>query len=84
MAEGQGEIGPALTRLAEVRGGPDASMQEHVRSLDLSLKRLLDEVATGREHLVGELRDELRLMSRALAASSTGSGTQGRKQASAS
>ena len=85
MAEGQGDLAPVLARLVEARAGPDASMQEHVRSLDMGVKRLLDEVATGREHLVGEIRDELRLMSRALsAAGNTGSRAGGRKQASAS
>jgi len=54
------------SRVVESRGSFDESLQEHVRSLDTSLKQLLDEVATGRERLVDEIRDELRLMGRAL------------------
>jgi hypothetical protein len=68
VAKGQGDLAPILLKLAEARTGADASMHEHLRNLDLNIKRLADELGTGREHLVEELRDELRLMSRALSA----------------
>lgn len=68
LVEGQGDLGPTLAKLAQSRDTHESSVQDHVRSLDLSLKRLVDEVVAGRENLVDELRDELRLMSRALAA----------------
>lgn len=68
VAKGQGEMGAVMTRLAEAGGGSDAAMQEHLRSLDINIKRLVDEFGAGREHLAEEIRDELRLLSRTLSA----------------
>ncbi len=68
LAKGQRDLAPALERLADRQGDVDGFMQEHVRSLDNNIKRLVDEIGTGREQLVDEIRDELRLIGRALAA----------------
>lgn len=66
LSKGQGELVPVLTRLAEADTGGDPVMQEHLRSLDINIKRLVDEFGVGREQLAEEIRDELRMMSRTL------------------
>jgi hypothetical protein len=68
MAKGQAELGPVLTRLAETGSGGDPAVQEHLRSLDINLKRFVGEFSAGREQLAEEIRDELRMMSRTLSA----------------
>ncbi len=79
LAKGQGDIAPALSRLVEERGGGDETMHEHLRSLDINIKRLVDELGAGRERLVEEIRDELRMLSRTLSAR-TDNRTQSRKR----
>ena len=76
VAKGQGEMGAVMTRLAEAGGGSDAAMQEHLRSLDINIKRLVDEFGAGREHLAEEIRDELRLLSRTLSAGAKAGGAK--------
>jgi hypothetical protein len=68
LANGQVDLAPVLTRLAETRSGVDESARQHLRNLDVNIKRLVDELGSGRERLVEEIRDELRMMSRALLA----------------
>ncbi len=68
LARGQGELVPVLTRLAETGSDGDPAVQEHLRSLDINLKRFVDEFSAGREQLAEEIRDELRMMSRTLSA----------------
>ena len=82
VAKGQGEMGAVMTRLAESGSGSDAVMQEHLRSLDINIKRLVDEFGAGREHLAEEIRDELRMLSRTLSASAK-AGTKSGKRARA-
>ena len=68
LVKGQEDLGPALQRLAEARSDSDQALQEHIISIDINIKRLADELATGREHMSEEIRDELRLIGRALSA----------------
>ena len=68
LAKGQSDLAPVLTLLAEREDKVDESMEEHIRSLDSNIKRLVDELVTGREQLVDEIRDELRVIGRALTA----------------
>ena len=68
LAKGQSDLAPLLTRLTERQGKVDESMQEHIRNLDSNIKRLVDELVGGREQLVDEIRDELRVIGRALTA----------------
>jgi hypothetical protein len=46
----------------------DDPMRTHLRSLDLTLTQLVEDAARGRDHAVDELRKEIRLLSRTLAA----------------
>ncbi len=68
LAEGQADLAPVLTRLADTSSMLDEATQDHIRSLDVGLKRLLEEITGGREQLISDLRNELRLVGRTVAA----------------
>ena len=70
LAEGQLELRPILTRLAEARPGGnfDESLQQHIRNIDVHLARLMEQLASGRSEMVQELRTEIRVLSRTIAA----------------
>jgi hypothetical protein len=82
LGKGQGEMAPLVARLAEARGADEDVMQQHMRNLDVNIKRLADELASGNQHLAEEIRDELRLIGRALSAETHGR-SRNRKQAKA-
>jgi hypothetical protein len=73
LAETQLEIKPLIARIAEgalprqISAGDDA-MHTGIRNIDLHLARLLEEMSTGRSEMVAELRNEIRVLSRTLAA----------------
>ena len=48
-------------------GRADAAQLEHLRNVDASLAAVREELASGRDTLSVELRDEIRLLGRALA-----------------
>jgi hypothetical protein len=72
LAENQLELRPILTKLAEGAGGArsfdDDGVRNHIRNIDVYMARLLEELATGRSEMVEELRSEIRVLSRTLAA----------------
>ncbi len=70
IAEGQLELRPILARLAEARpgGGFDDNVQQHVRNIDVHLARLIEQLSAGRSEMVQELRNEIRVLSRTIAA----------------
>ena len=71
LAESQLELKPILSRLADSQtsgGFGDDSVGSHVRNIDVHLARLHEELATGRTQTVQELRTEIRVLSRTLAA----------------
>ena len=72
LAETQLELKPVLARLAEAARdgglGFDNATRANIRSIDVHMARLLEEMATGRTEMVSELRSELRVLSRTLAA----------------
>ena len=71
LAESQLELKPILSRLADSQtnvGFGDDSVGSHVRNIDVHLARLHEELATGRAETVQELRTEIRVLSRTLAA----------------
>ena len=49
-------------------GGFDKATKGHIRNLDLRLERISAEMASGRDQAVEELRGEIRLLTRTLAA----------------
>jgi hypothetical protein len=72
LAEIQMEIKPILAKLAEGPAragiGMDDQMRTNVRSIDMQMARLLEEISSGRAEMVSELRTEIRVLSRTLAA----------------
>jgi len=73
LAENQLEMKPLLARLAESRdtgssSALDDSSRAALRSIDAQLARLIEELSTGRNEMTGEIRSELRVLSRTLAA----------------
>jgi hypothetical protein len=71
LAEMQSQMKPVFTRLAETdfsAGGMDESTRGHIRNLDVRLEHLASEMASGRDYAVQELRGEIRLLTRTIAA----------------
>lgn len=70
LAENQIELRPILQRLAEKTGsgGMDEATRSHIRNLDTHMSRMLEEAALGRTEIVQELRAEIRLLARTIAA----------------
>jgi hypothetical protein len=80
LAETQVELKPILSQLASGSGasggGIDDGTRMHIRNLDVYLTRLTDEMKQGREDTVQQIRSELKLLARVIAASSVGGGSQ--------
>jgi methyl-accepting chemotaxis protein len=70
LAEAQAAIGPALQRLGEQRRdqGFDDAARGHLRNIELYLQRLLADAETGRAQSTAELRNDLRILTRTVAA----------------
>lgn len=82
LSRGQAELAPVVSRLVEQQNESETSLQTHVRNLDVNIKRLADNLSGGREQLSDEIRDELRLIARALSAEAHGRGRrQGQSKA---
>jgi hypothetical protein len=69
LVEGHMEMRPVLTRLADAAGsgGIDEVTRTHIRNMDVYLARLVEELASGRQRTVDELRAEIRLLARTIA-----------------
>ena len=69
LAENQSELRPVLQRLADNQsGGMDEATRGHIRNLDNHMARMIEEAANGRIEIVQELRAEIRLLARTIAA----------------
>ena len=71
LAENQMELKPSLVRLATVAEnslGQDDVLRTHLRNIEAYMARLTEDVAEGRVQSVQELRGEIRLLSRTIAA----------------
>jgi hypothetical protein len=75
LAESQMDLKPILSRLEEGLNRPalgnaagSDDVPAHIRNIDVHLSRLLEDAATGRTEIVQELRTEIRVLSRTLAA----------------
>ena len=69
----QNELNKVLTRLADATtagGGMDESTRTHIRNLDVYLSRLLEELSSGREEIIQEMRSEIKLLARTIAKTS--------------
>jgi hypothetical protein len=71
IAETQAELRPALVRLGEVgRGGfgADEATRSHIGNIDRIAARIAEELTIGRDKSVQEIRSEIRLLARTIAA----------------
>ncbi len=72
LAEHQLELKPILASLAEASSqgsiGMDNTTRTHIRNIDIHLSRLLEDISSGRHQMVQELRSEIKLLARTIAA----------------
>lgn len=76
VAEGQMELRPLIARLADLaeRGGfgMDEQSQAHIRNIETLLRRSFDDQTAGRNQLVSEIRSEIKLLAKTIAALAEG------------
>jgi hypothetical protein len=70
VAEGQAALAPTLTRLADVQshGALDDASRGHLRNLELYAARLVEDVSQGRAQATAEIRGEIKILARTIAA----------------
>jgi hypothetical protein len=71
LAEGQVELKPVLQRLADATASGPPGQDEargHLRNIEIYLARLAEDVAQGRGEATQEIRSEIRLLARTIAA----------------
>ncbi len=70
LGEGQIETRALMAKLVEgaAAGDADEASRAHIRAMDGSLKRLVEETITSREETITEFRAEIRLLARTIAA----------------
>ncbi|WP_420403381.1 flagellar motor protein MotA [Nisaea sp.] len=69
IGEAQLEIRPVLAKIAEGQtGGRDELMRTHLRNIEAYVARLVEEASEGRNRTVEEIRQEIRLVARTIAA----------------
>jgi len=70
LAEQQVELKPVLARLAEASGGAlgHDDARGHLRNIETYLARINEDIAQGRGEAVQEIRSEIRLLARTIAA----------------
>jgi len=67
IAEGQTAMGPSLQRLAEHQVGDEVN-RGHLRNIEIYLARMAEDVSQGRGEATQEIRSEIRLLARTIAA----------------
>jgi len=67
IAETHASLAPALQRMTDLQGG-DEIVHAHLRNIELALQRLLAESEQGRAQVASDLRNDLRLLTRTVAA----------------
>ncbi len=84
LAESHTEMKQILAKLADAgtrggAGGLDETTRGHIRNLDLQVSRLADDARGGREQLIGDLRAEIKLLARTIAATPLTLGDPGKR-----
>jgi hypothetical protein len=71
LVENQLEMRPVLEKLAAGAARPtglDEGSRTHLRNLDVYMARMLEEVSSGREQIISEMRSEIKMLARTIAA----------------
>ncbi len=71
LTEAQSDLRPLFTKLSELdvsRPSLDEASRTHIRNLDQHLERILGEMVNGRDQTIQEVRSEIRLLARTIAA----------------
>ncbi|MGB0670190.1 MAG: flagellar motor protein MotA [Rhodospirillales bacterium] len=80
LAQNQSDIKAALTRIADAQslggggrsGGFDEASRTHIRNLETHLAALRSEIGSGRDEVIQNVRNEVRLLARTIAALADG------------
>jgi hypothetical protein len=78
LAENQLEMKPLMAKLADsaASGGIDEASRIHLRNVDVTLGRLVEELGTGRDEVIREVRSEFKFLARTIAALAEEDGAQ--------
>jgi hypothetical protein len=69
LISSQEELRPLVGRLVDNEsGGFDEATRNHIRNMDVYLARILDETVQGRSQMTHELRSEIKMVARTIAA----------------
>ena len=72
LADNQVQLRTTLEKLADSGraggGAMDEATQAHIRNLDVYVARLLEEISAGRDDMIGQVRSEIKLLARTIAA----------------
>ncbi len=70
LTESQSQLGPAIARLLEPSADAEAAerLRGHLRNIEMYVQRLLAEQEQGRAQMTAELRQDLRVLTRTVAA----------------
>ena len=68
VASAQVAIAPLIGKLSDAKGGGDDVSRAHLRNIELLLNRFMTETEQGRSQGVGELRNDLKILTRTLSA----------------
>ncbi|SDF24648.1 MULTISPECIES: hypothetical protein [Thalassobaculum] len=69
MVSAQDDLRPVLSRLADASGGGrDEIVRSHLRNIEAYMARMLEDSGNGRAQMTEELRGEIRLVARTIAA----------------
>ena len=72
LAENQNDLKPLLQRLSDATAkggfGFDETTRAHIRNLDVHMSRLVQDNSAGRAQLAQDIRNEIRLLARTIAA----------------
>lgn len=84
LISNQDDLRPVLARLADGDGNAvDETTRNHIRNMDVYLARILDETVQGRTQMTHELRSEIKMLARTIAAAAANSqASRGNRSAS--
>ena len=67
--------------LQNASGGMDEATRDHIRNLDVSMNRLIEETNQGNKQLISELRSEIKILAKTVAVTVDSVSSSSRKEA---